>query len=1096
MLSLTGTLRRWLRRGFVVRRFAAIAAVPVLALPAVCAAAQPTTLTLFSDSANNSEVVLDSVTYSSTGACASGQGQLTALQFFGHNLTEVAGAGTSIPFQNLCFDSSGHVTGGSITLLSDLSTPSMFNGVGLILSKGTQLTVTAPQGLQVSGGLTLTLPLHDARGNAAEVDFPGNKMTLTPGSSFTLHATGLHLKNTLVDGKAQLGGFAFTLPSFDLDIVRANGQTQQFLLVAHQPQVDAPLPIPGLLTQDGKGVALSATSIAVNKSGEVQIKGGTAQNVTLELASPLAFTLNVKQIKLDKGFDSSDHDVKTDCILTDTSVQLPAILPDADTGGRITLVRAGDWDVTTTPVIEVQSDNDVNVGWNGFRVQVPKQTPMVLDFSAAASDPLEESSTQANGQGLPVAWQGLSARDVKFILPAYFNTAAGSGTCGSGTSTSGDPVLVDAHNLAIGNSGLSVTVNATGQQQICIAGFQTKLTGAALTVTNSHIDPKSLKIGVSLTIPALGADTDWAMQLTDSGTFVMSLLTPNLHISNFAGADVGGLDLAVSNATFELPVSGPSTIMIDGQMMLDAGSSVGELAQGLVCNQGSSATAGTNCLVMDFKGLGIDTNGHFITPDIGQFTLAHPVDVDLDVLKVEVTNFSFGNDPDGSPYILFGGGVDVGEGLPASAEVDFQGVKLDSKGAVSLQGLEVKADVANVLRIDAYLAHLPNGCKRDANHTIGCVKGAVKLGLNIGSLSTGPLDQGDGFSFEAAKGAWLVTGNAAIPGPGIALGSSGLAIFGAKGGVGYKVKPAEQQQDQYAQMGDSNYVVYLDSTLPGDDLLFNLGAGFGTFADQGFTFYGDADITVTTDPFTLDLNTRAKLQELRSTPFEQASRTAYADINFAAPDTLHAAAGVDLYYPTRATHFVDAHGTMDFMLSPSEQHFFLGWPPNEDPVQVNVGISSVEQMTFTGGLGVHISGSSLPADVDPNCGGGSCTGPWFAAALKWHGSMGPLSADIGGAADIGLDQQNPGTIDRFVGEVYADGEADFGPFSASATGYLAIAYLAAGQDVTLYPPGDDPQQVTAPSGHGEIYVDGEVEGCGSVFGKSVCKSIGVSRAFD
>jgi hypothetical protein len=586
------------------------------------------------------------------------------------------------------------------------------------------------------------------------------------------------------------------------------------------------------------------------------------------------------------------------------------------------------------------------------------------------------------------------------------------------------------------------------------------------------------------------------MQLTDSGTFVMSLLTPNLHISKFSGTDVGGLDLAVSNATFELAASGPSIIMIDGEMTLDPGSSVGDLAQGLVCHPGSSGTQGSSCLLLDFKGLGIDTRGHFITPDVGQFTLAHPVDVDLDVLKVEVTHFSFGNDADGSPYILFGGGVDVGEGLPASAEVDFQGVKLAGNGAISLQGLEVKADVADVIRIDAYLQHLPNGCKRDSAHTISCLKGGMKLGLNIGNLSTGPLDQGDGFSFEAAKGSWLFTGNVAIPGPGIALGTSGLALFSVKGGVGYKVTPANPQQDQYAQIGDANYVVYHDPTLPGDDLLFSMGAGFGTFADQGFTFYGDADLALTIDPFTLDLNTRAKLQELRSTPYEQASRTAYADINFAAPDTLHAAAGVDLYYPTRSSHFVDAHGTMDFMLSPREQHFFLGWPPDVDPVQVNVGISSVEQFTFTGGLGVHVLGNSLPADIDPNCGSGSCTGPWFAAALKWHGSMGPLSADIGGAADISLDQQNPGTIDRFVGEVYADGQADFGPFSASATGYLAIAYLAAGQGVTLYPPGDDAQQVTAPSDHGEIYVDGEVEGCGSVFGASVCKSIGVSHAFD
>lgn len=1078
-----------------------IAMAPVLACSATFAFAQATTLTLFSDAANNSQVVLDNVTYSSSGQCASGKGQLSTLQLFGSNLTNVAGAGVPVPFQNLCFNAAGQVTGGSITLPADVSTPSMFNGVGLIVSGGTQLTVTAAGGLQLSGGLTLTLPLHDSHGQAAQVDLPNNSMSLTPGGAFTLHATGLHLKNALADGKAQLGGFAFTLSTFDLDIVRANGQTQQFLLVAHQPQVDAPLPVPGLLT-DGNGVHLSATSVAVNKSGEVQIKGGTAQNVELALASPMAFTLQVKQVKFDKGFNSSDPDVKTDCILTDSSLQLP--FTDADTQSLVTLQRPGDWDVTTTPVLELQADRDINVEWNAFGVRIPKQSSIVVDLSTSASDPLEQPTAQANSHALPVSWQGVYARDVKFLLPAYFTSASGSGACAAGgASASGSPVSVDAHSLAIGNSGLSVDVNLTAAQQICIAGFQAKLTSAALTVANSHIDPQSLKIGASLTIPALGADTDWAMQLTDSGTFVLSLLTPNLSIPKFSGADVAGLNLAVSNATFELPASGPGLIRIDGQMMLMAGTGVGELAEGLVCHQSSSTTQtptqttsqSSNCPVLDFKGLEIDTNGHFIAPGVGQFTLAHPVDVDLDVLKVEITNFSFGNDSNNEPYILFNGGVDVGEGLPAQAEVDFDGVKLASNGAVSLQGLEVKADVADIIRIDASLQHSPDGCQQDATHKIGCVKGAMKLGLNIGSLSTGSLDQGDGFSFEAAKGSWLFTGGLTIPGPGIELGTSGLALFSAKGGVGYKVKPADQQSSPYLQIGDPKYVVYHDPTLPGDDLLFSLGAGFGTFADQGFTFYGDAAITLTTDPFTLDLNTRAKLQEPPSVAYENADRSGYADINFAAPDTLHATAGVDLFYPTRPSHIVEAHGTMDFMLSPTEQHFFLGWPPDTNPVTVNVGVSSVEQFTFQGGLGVHILGNSLPVDRDPNCGGGDCTGTWFAAAVKWHGDMGPLSADIGGAADIALNSDT-GSIDRFVGEVYADGNADFGPFSASATGYLAIAYLAPNQSVELYPPGDDALQVSAPGDHGEIYVDGEVEGCGSVFGASVCKSIGVSHAFD
>src|SRR4029077_12276622 len=159
-----------------------------------------------------------------------------------------------------------------------------------------------------------------------------------------------------------------------------------------------------------------------------------------------------------------------------------------------------------------------------------------------------------------------------------------------------------------------------------------------------------------------------------------------------------------------------------------------------------------------------------------------------------------------------------------------------------------------------------------------------------------------------------------------------------------------------------------------------------------------------TDPFTLDLSARAMFQELPGTTFDKADRTAYMDVRYVAPDTLHATAGANLYYPTRGIDLVDAHGTMDLLLSPSEAHFFLGWPPSTNPIAVNIGLNGVEKFTFSGGLGVHILGSNDPTiDADPYSGG---TGAWFAAALCWHGELGPLSADISGNADISL--QTPG----------------------------------------------------------------------------------------
>jgi hypothetical protein len=82
-----------------------------------------------------------------------------------------------------------------------------------------------------------------------------------------------------------------------------------------------------------------------------------------------------------------------------------------------------------------------------------------------------------------------------------------------------------------------------------------------------------------------------------------------------------------------------------------------------------------------------------------------------------------------------------------------------------------------------------------------------------------------------------------------------------------------------------------------------------------------------------------------------------------------------------------------------------------------------------------------------------------------------------------------------VGCVAASGQADFGPFSASATGVLTLAYLARNQSVNL-PTADGGNQTITASNGDEIYVDGEVRGCGSVFGLSKCLNLDVSDTLD
>jgi hypothetical protein len=614
-----------------------------------------------------------------------------------------------------------------------------------------------------------------------------------------------------------------------------------------------------------------------------------------------------------------------------------------------------------------------------------------------------------------------------------------------------------------------------------------------------------MKLDASVKLPSLDW-TNWGMQLTDSGNYVLTLEDTSLDPPFFGSAagQIAGIHLDLTGASLELPATqgDPGSVMLSGVLSFKVGSSAGELA---------NALSGVS---VPFKDLGIDTNGKFILPTSGQFTLSHPVSIDLKVMKLELTSFTAGNDaqPGNTPYLLLTGGVQAGDGLPVSAEVDFDGLEVRGGGVLKMHGLEVKADVADVLRLDASLEHYDAsdmhwstpglGCWKAKQQPISCIKGNMKLGLNLGALSLG--DGQEGLMFSSAQGAWLFTGKMSLPAP-IELGQSGMSLYGFQGSVGYKGQIPDQSDgvNNNLLFGDPNYVVYLNPSLPGDDLLFSIGTSLGTSPpDSGFTFYADTVATLTLDPFKLDLNARAMFQEPPGTDFSKADRAAYMDIQYSAPSTLHATASADLYYATRSLDIADAHGSMDLLLSPDEMHLFLGWPPDTNPITLNIGVGAVEKFTFSGGLGIHLRGSQLSTDQDPA--NPQNTGPWFAATLNWHGTMASvLTADIGGSADISLTQATSTiaacntqvsaySIATAVGTVYARGQADFGPFSASAEGWLGFAYLGPDQQVNLGDPDSGNSRAIKAPCSGEFYAEGKVEGCGSVFGGSVCKSLDVS----
>ncbi len=1036
------------------------------------AQADPTTVTLFSDTASNSELVLDSVAYAAGSNCAtggqSGTGHIASLVLFGHDLTVVGGLAPAVPFQNLCIDAAGHVIGGSVKLSSDFATPLIFSGFGLTLGQGTTLTVTNRADascksipcLRFKGtNITLGLPLHDVSGQALQVMLPEGSLILQSGGAFSLNANGMKLKNAAT---ARLGGFAVDIDEqkdIDLTLSRAQGQMSALNLKVNGPHVHVPLPIPGLLSQDGKGVDLQADWVAVNQAGEIQIKNGQAAHVDLDLASPLFFALHADSVKFDKPFDGNDKSVPSDCKLTGATLKLPDLVRDAGSGQPITLALQSPWDVTTSPVISISLPGDVAIGWNGFQVVIPKSqgnaANIVVDLSSTAKGGGEPAA-------VPESWQGLYVKNASFALPPLF------------TAADGGAVTLEARDLAIGSGGVSVYVDAQNiNQSIQIADvFTATLKDVSLQITDNHVDPQKMKIDASVTLGSAFRDPlQWAMEFTDSGNLVFSLTDPNLHLASFAGAqDIAGIDLAIASATFQLPDANmPALLKLDGQLTLNAAGAISDFAKGL---------AG---LSIGFKDLGVDAKGHFAMPDAGFIELPHELDVDLKLMQLQLKKLVLGLDPGDKPYLSFTGGVQVGAGLPVGAEGDFEGLKVASNGSVSVGAVEVKADVADVMRIDASVSRAPGGCLKAANSPIDCLKGDMTFQVSAGPLSTGP--NGDGFTFAAAQGAWLATGNWSLGPAGIPLGDNGISLFGFKGGVGYKAQLPDSQPNPYSQLGESDYVVYLDPSAPGTDLLFNIGTTIGT-SDGCFNFCGDGSLTVQTAPaFKLDLNIRGKLQELFNTTYEKANRTVTADIQYTPPDTLHATALADVYYPLRSVAAFEAHGSLDLLLSPQKQHLFLGWPVDVNPITVKVGIPPLNVNEYSGGLGVELAGAERAGYA----------APWFAAGLSRTLQIGPLSGSIGGTVDITLDHTS-GAITAFDGKVYAQGVADFIVFSATAKAWLDATYAVQGTSVTITIPYSSPsgsEVVQLP--YDEFVVQGDLQGCATSMGESVCKTIGISE---
>ena len=450
------------------------------------------------------------------------------------------------------------------------------------------------------------------------------------------------------------------------------------------------------------------------------------------------------------------------------------------------------------------------------------------------------------------------------------------------------------------------------------------------------------------------------------------------------------------------------------------------LTGALTFNTGSFANfpsgAAASEVALPFNDLALDAVKGFTTSSAdGLMSLDNPVGLELGLFNLNVSQFRFPSPSDDA--IKLTGAVKLSSDLPLSGALNFTGLRISSGGNLDLG----KITFTNLALMD--VATINGSLTKQDISGKSYLVGDVSLKLNFAG------DMGGKFQFLVGNGSWLVMGLVHLPysaGSGIPLGSSGFALYGFRGGLGHNVT-----FNPMAPNFDPTSISNFTPTANGNSM-FMAGVRVGT-ADA-FLLWGDATLTVSTQPLLINLNLAANLLEPMS-DHPTGDRTAIGNMTYNSGNgSFSTTAQVDAYFPTKNLSIAEAHGGADLLISKADTHVRIGWPPLA-PVGVKI--------LGVGGLS-----------------GGLAFGPGknFGANFFWGVDLYFISGEIDGYL---LADMTKGSV--LVGVLHASGEIDFIVFSASAEAML---------------------QAKMQTNPAQLRLTGKFRGCIDTWVGDLCKTIG------
>ncbi len=819
-----------------------------------------------------------------------------------------------------------------------------------VMGAGTDITLKAPftilvdvaaKRVSITDRAQATLPFSSGNG-PAQCTLPNLNVTLDAATGCSLD-TDVTLTQGLPPGLS-LAGFTIQLTSPHLHVQQPGSP----ILALKAQTVTVKTPIPNILTK--QPLTLTGTGFQVDETGLpsfqslqlAELPATPVQLASARLVHVAAFAPQPQVLELNQPMDFGFEVLSVD----NARMTKGQFDPGFKVHGNLLLPSS-------------MTDG------KGGRAKVPGVTLQPFD---------PKNLFAISNQGFTAVWTplgpsmpfSLTVKQFELGVTGLHNITGSvqlpSGASGI-TTKDGKPASVDVQNFTIDSTGVFGTAGISNGSLDTLT-FPVDNINGSLSFDHNALLGGSL--GGTVNIGPVGS-VGVVVGLTRSGVSVDVVPSDSLTWKDF------GFQFKVVSGGVHLESGGVYQFLITGSLQLPAIPPVMESA-----------------LELDFKDLGVDRSGKFSADEI---SLAKPCEMDLGIMSAHIDRFTYR--PSDS-VIKLDGSVKLPDDLPIKAEVGFNGLEIRPGPKIAVNDIDVDAGILGAGHVHAHLVFNGDDKTWQANHLKNVMAGDAQL--NIDAL----MGAGINARFLIAKGdpdgrsVWLVAAGLDLPPPGIQFPPPiPLAFMGFSGGFGHNVKLAAGDK------GKLESYAY----APGNELL---QAGCSIADTTQTMFWGDFTLTIGFPRFSLDLQGDVALQTPRTNPhpdWASLDRHGHADINWDGPsDTFRASGTVDYAFPTRGAKLFDAHGSLDLLISPDEGHLFVGWPMDQNPIQVTVWPS----ITAKGGLGLTLYNPQHEHRLD--------------AGFDVSERFGVLKGEIAGTLGSAVDDHGHFTID-ISGK--ASGEVDF-----------------------------------------------------------------------